>query len=182
MYDEIFIIAKFFIKKDEKIFATTMQIHELIKNERINAGLTEAQMAAKLGVKRSTYQYWEKETPSIDKVRAIARALGLNDEYFFGLEDQKIVNSPEVRSEPTAMQILSMLAEAFKDQAAAFKDQAAAMKAQADTMRSIESKMALESSLQETLAGVETIADRQEKAIETMNASFAVLKRKRTVS
>lgn len=60
-----------------------MQIHEKIRNERVKAGLTEEQLAEKIGVKRSTYQYWETKTPNVDKVKQVAKALGLPENYFF---------------------------------------------------------------------------------------------------
>lgn len=67
-----------------------MQIHERIKNERIKAGLTEEEMAEKLQINRSTYQYWEKKTPSIDKIESVSIALGLSKDYFF-------INTDETR-------------------------------------------------------------------------------------
>lgn len=147
-----------------------MQIHERIKTERIKAGLTEAQIADKLGVKRSTYQYWEKETPAIDKIKAVARALGLNDEYFFRIDDQKIVNGAE--TEPTPMQILSVLAQAFKDQAAA-------LTIQSDILRSIESKVARESSLVSLREDVRAISARQKGTGDVLLRSLERLEKKK---
>ena len=86
----------------------------------------------------------------------------------FGLSFAEIWSGPRHASEklePTPMQILSVLADAFK--------------AQADLMKSMESKMALESSLQEVLAGVETIADRQGFAIQKILDDLAELKRRK---
>jgi transcriptional regulator with XRE-family HTH domain len=60
-----------------------MQIHEKIKLERIKAGLNPGQLAAKLGIPRTTYLYWEEKTPEVDKIRAVAKALGKPDNYFF---------------------------------------------------------------------------------------------------
>lgn len=65
-----------------------MQIHEKIKRARILADLTEEEMAEKLGIKRSTYQYWEKKTPSLDKIKQVAEVLGLPDDYFFISDDE----------------------------------------------------------------------------------------------
>jgi DNA-binding XRE family transcriptional regulator len=39
-----------------------LQIHQKIEQARISAGLTQDEMAERLGVKRSTYQYWEQKT------------------------------------------------------------------------------------------------------------------------
>lgn len=95
MYDETFINSKIFIKKDENIFATNMQIHEKIEQARVSAGLSQDEMAEKLGIGRSTYQYWEKKTPSIDKILRVAKVLHLPDDYFFGDNDENIVKEDE---------------------------------------------------------------------------------------
>lgn len=68
-----------------------MQIHEKIEKERVKAGLTQEEMAEKLNIKRSTYQYWERKTPGIDKIKLVARALNLPYDYFFVTEDEKLV-------------------------------------------------------------------------------------------
>lgn len=65
-----------------------LQIHEKIKQERLSANLTEDEMADKLRISRSTYQYWEKKTPSIDKIKQVAKALGKPDDYFFVTIDE----------------------------------------------------------------------------------------------
>lgn len=80
-----------------------MQIHERIKNERIKANLSEEDMAAKLEIPRATYQYWEKKTPSIDKIKAVARVLNKPDDYFFITYDEKIKTDQiiSVVSEPS---------------------------------------------------------------------------------
>jgi transcriptional regulator with XRE-family HTH domain len=66
-----------------------MQIHERIKAERIKKGLSEDDIAGKLDIPRSTYQYWETKTPSVEKIKAVAVALGLAENYFF-INDEKI--------------------------------------------------------------------------------------------
>lgn len=72
-----------------------MQIHEKIEQARVSAGLSQEEMAEKLGIGRSTYQYWEKKTPSIDKILKVAKALNLSDDYFFGDDDENIVKESE---------------------------------------------------------------------------------------
>jgi transcriptional regulator with XRE-family HTH domain len=75
-----------------------MQIHEKIERARVSAGLTQDQMAEKLGIKRSTYQYWEKKTPGIDKLRQVAKALHLPNDYFLGNGDENFVSHNTVSS------------------------------------------------------------------------------------
>jgi transcriptional regulator with XRE-family HTH domain len=66
-----------------------LQIHQKIEQARISAGLTQDEMAEKLGIKRTTYQYWEQVTPSIDKINRVAEVLKLPNDYFFGVGDEK---------------------------------------------------------------------------------------------
>lgn len=64
-----------------------LQIHERIKKAREDAGLTQDELAGRLNIKRSTYQYWEEKTPGIEKVKAVAKALGLAEDYFFVIDE-----------------------------------------------------------------------------------------------
>lgn len=72
-----------------------MQIHELIKAERLKAGLTEDQIAEKLEIPRATYQNWEKKPPSVEKIRAVAKVLNLSKDYFFINSDEEEVDNDE---------------------------------------------------------------------------------------
>ncbi len=65
-----------------------LQIHEKIEIERNRAGLSQDEIAAKLEIKRSTYQYWEKVTPGIEKIKRVAKVLGLPEDYFFVTPDE----------------------------------------------------------------------------------------------
>jgi transcriptional regulator with XRE-family HTH domain len=60
-----------------------MQIFERIKKAREKSGLTPEALAAKIGVPRTTYLYWEESTPKPEKVMSVAKALGLPEYYFF---------------------------------------------------------------------------------------------------
>lgn len=59
------------------IFEQVLQITEKIKQARTSAGLTQGQLAKIIGVKRSTYQYWEEKTPGLDKIQLVEKALKL---------------------------------------------------------------------------------------------------------
>jgi transcriptional regulator with XRE-family HTH domain len=65
-----------------------MQIHERIKKERLRQELSEEEVAKRLKIKRSTYQYWETVTPKVDKIKSVARALGLDENFFFIAPDE----------------------------------------------------------------------------------------------
>lgn len=60
-----------------------MQLVEKIKQARLSAGLTQGQLAKIIGISRSTYQYWEQETPSFENLKLIEKALELPNDYFF---------------------------------------------------------------------------------------------------
>lgn len=68
-----------------------MQIHKKIEWARKKAGLTQDQLAKKLEIGRSTYQYWEESDPSIEKTKSVARALGLQEDFFFVTPDDFFV-------------------------------------------------------------------------------------------
>lgn len=67
-----------------------LQIHKLIKQARLSAGLSEEEMAEKIGVGRTTYQYWEKKTPSLDNLQKVINALELPNDYFFVNRDEEV--------------------------------------------------------------------------------------------
>lgn len=76
-----------------------MQIHEKIKQARISAGLTQDEMAEKLKIKRSTYQYWEEVTPSIDKIKRVIEVLKLPEDYFFVQNDENLKDTYTAQKE-----------------------------------------------------------------------------------
>lgn len=60
-----------------------LQIHERIKLEREKKGLSQEEIAALIGIKRTTYAYWEEVTPKNEKIKLVAKALELPENYFF---------------------------------------------------------------------------------------------------
>jgi transcriptional regulator with XRE-family HTH domain len=125
------------------------------------------------GIPADRIYKWEKGTKPND-----AEDLLKIREYLEGklesLPDDGLEKVPKNPADPTPMEILKVLAEAFRDQAKAFADQAAMMK-------NIESKMALETSLQETLAGVETIYDQHGPKLKKIQEDLEKLMRRKTV-
>ena len=76
-----------------------LQIHENIKQQRVLAGLSEDDMADRLGIGRSTYQYWERVTPHLQKIKRVAIALNislsvLTDEIFINDTNNSMANEP----------------------------------------------------------------------------------------
>jgi transcriptional regulator with XRE-family HTH domain len=69
-----------------------LQVHEKIRQARVSAGLSVEELAEKIGVKRTTYQYWEEVTPSLAKIRKVAKALGIPAETFIGVPMHEELN------------------------------------------------------------------------------------------
>lgn len=69
-----------------------MKVGERIKNRREELGLTQLDLAKRLGYKdRSTIAYIEKDGGrlSIPKLQEFARVLGVTPEYLMGLDDEE---------------------------------------------------------------------------------------------
>lgn len=91
-----------------------LQIHEKIVQARVSLGLTQEEVADKLGVPRTTYKGWEIKTPSIDKVKRIAEALGLPIDYFFAQNGEKTANDID----PKYVRTIEDLNEMYKKEIA----------------------------------------------------------------
>lgn len=155
------------------------QIHELIKNERVKAGLSEEEMARKLGIPRSTYQYWEENTPKIDKIKAVAVALNLPEDYFFVSDDEKVVAMQipkQIIQNPTVEKLAQAVADqakANKEHAEGYRIQAEAYKELLEIMRDMRKEMAradtqtiMDANLVRTLTGVEVLNQDSQKLLK----------------
>lgn len=105
IYDEYFANSKFLDSFFDNFFATMMQIHDLIKQARIESGLTPEALATKIGVPRTTYLYWEENTPSIDKVKKVEVALGLPENFFLDALIKLTNSTDENLDTPKTVQI-----------------------------------------------------------------------------
>lgn len=61
-----------------------LHLGQKLEQARLSAGLNLTEAAKKLGKKRSTYQYWEKEGPPINEIPVIVTTFNLPENYFFG--------------------------------------------------------------------------------------------------
>jgi transcriptional regulator with XRE-family HTH domain len=62
-----------------------MKIQSIIRELRIEKGMTQEDVAKHLGVPRSTYTKWEKNiTPDYSKVVKLAELYGVTTDYLFG--------------------------------------------------------------------------------------------------
>jgi transcriptional regulator with XRE-family HTH domain len=69
---------------------------ERIAAARLEAGLTQQQLADKLGVTQRVVTYWEREAAGLraDQLAKLAEALGVSADFFLGREQKKRSNGP----------------------------------------------------------------------------------------
>ena len=122
------------------------RLEEIIADKRVKS---KRAFALSIGVDPSFFDKMVKGATSITAAYAdkIAEKYGVNKEWLFTGTGPKYVSAGVL--DPSPMQILSLLAQAFKDQAAAHKEHAETLKLQADILRSIESKMARQDTQEE---------------------------------
>ena len=78
--------------------------HENLKNARINAGMSQADLADRLGVARSTYSLYEsgKREPGILKIKALADILGVSGDMLLGVPSADPVPEPAADPAPVS--------------------------------------------------------------------------------
>ena len=91
-----------------------MSIHSTIKSQRQRLGMTEQQLADKVGVTRAAVQQWEREggtAPKRSKQTAVADALGISVSDLMGIEagTQSPEKSQGDSSAPAASRLLDKL-------------------------------------------------------------------------
>ena len=60
------------------------------------AGLTQSQVALKLGITQTAYALWERRDMSLrpEQIEAVAKILKVSIEHLFGIEPQKVNGGP----------------------------------------------------------------------------------------
>lgn len=86
-----------------------------LKEERKKRNLTQADMAVKLGMKRSTYSLYEsgKREPNIDSLQEIASMLGITLDELVGWEKEKIVEENIINSPVVAQMMIDTIKKGF---------------------------------------------------------------------
>lgn len=74
-------------------------IGKRIRKQRIDSGLTQAELAAKLGVSRATISSWETDRtePAMQDVQALAAAMGCQPSDMMHLHEAKTMSDQERR-------------------------------------------------------------------------------------
>lgn len=76
--------------------------HYNLASERTRAGMTQEQLAAKLGYSQKTVGKWEKDISSMpgDTIRACASLFGCSIDYLLDETDDRLVRTPRECAEP----------------------------------------------------------------------------------
>ncbi len=79
------------------------ELGERIAQARQLAGLTQKQLAEKLGVTQRVVTYWEREAVGLraDQLASLAEALDVSSDYFLGRKDKRRENGPVGRARKT---------------------------------------------------------------------------------
>lgn len=163
------------------------QLITLLKDARGKRGLSQEEAGKLIGISQRAYAFYEDgtRTPKWPRLKELGKALGIDEAKlwiaFTGNSETFVSNDGNDEEsnedgELTHGQILSFLARSLERYSKAHEHQAETIRIQASILEEIQKRMARESSLQEVLAGVETIADRQGPAIQKILADLAELK------
>lgn len=79
------------------------ELGERIAQARQEAGLTQKQLAEKLGVTQRVVTYWEREAVGLraDQLASLAEALEVSSDYFLGRKNSRRGNGPAGRAKKT---------------------------------------------------------------------------------
>ncbi len=68
-----------------------MEFHDKLRSARTDAGLTQQQVADKMGITKSTYCGYEtgKREPDVRKIKELAQILNVTGSYLIGVDDQE---------------------------------------------------------------------------------------------
>jgi transcriptional regulator with XRE-family HTH domain len=90
-----------------------MEFKDILKSQRIRAGLTQKELAEKIGVTDRTIQNYErgtKNTARFEHVRALANIFGITTDELTGTNDEKPPQSGSLYMDKLVSQVTSMFA------------------------------------------------------------------------
>lgn len=153
-----------------------------IKKLREDARISVEKLAGRIGVSADRWRKWEEKDfdPRDEDQALIESFFGLSLKHIERLSSIKdflkgpsqLPETSKAEVEPTTMQILAALAEAFKNQAEALRTQAEIMKIIEKNMARADSQARSELSLTDIRKDVTTLVERQELAIEEFRERF----------
>lgn len=74
---------------------------DILKNLRTNAGMTQTELANKLGITKSVVSYYElqERTPSPDVLVRLAGIFHVTTDYLLGIEHKKMIDVSDLTDE-----------------------------------------------------------------------------------
>ncbi len=68
-----------------------MCVGRIIASERVRAGMTQRQLASRIGVAQTTVANWEKDRtePTGKSLKSMSREFGCSIDYLLGLSDER---------------------------------------------------------------------------------------------
>lgn len=90
-----------------------MEFNELLKKARVSAGLTQQQIANRVGITKSTYCGYEtgKRNPDPPRIAQLAAAIGVSPNTFFADENEKSPEPYVIGSEDTEKWLTDLLVD-----------------------------------------------------------------------
>lgn len=164
------------------------EIGKNLERARLKVGLSKGRFAKVAGVDASQYGRVEKGEEGFgrDKLLLIAEKHGINVDFLSTGKGailakdviNKIIsdagaNAIEIIPELTQGQVISILANALKDQAKAFADQAEILKEMKKEMARGDTQANMEINLDEVRSIVDKISKGQNKGLEVLQKGFA---------
>ena len=87
----------------------------LLKSLRKDAGLTQKELADKVGVTNSTISFYEQEerSPSVDMIIRLAEIFNVSVDYLLGIDQKKNINLSGLKEED--IQLIHCMVEHLKN-------------------------------------------------------------------
>ena len=87
----------------------------LLKNLRKDAGLTQKELADKVGVTNSTISFYEQEerSPSVDMIIRLSKIFNVSVDYLLGIDQMRNINLSGLKEED--IQLIQCMVEHLKN-------------------------------------------------------------------
>ncbi|MCI8891597.1 MAG: helix-turn-helix transcriptional regulator [Eubacterium sp.] len=87
----------------------------LLKNLRKDAGLTQKELADKVGVTNSTISFYEQEerSPSVDMIIRLSKIFNVSVDYLLGIDQKRNINLSGLKEED--IQLIQCMVEHLKN-------------------------------------------------------------------
>lgn len=97
-----------------------MEFHKKLKELRTNAGMTQMQLGAQIGVTKSVISYYElqERIPSPEILIKLAAIFHVSTDYLLGIEKKSVIDVSGLKEEDVAIlqQIIAYMRKKNKDE------------------------------------------------------------------